>query len=184
MELKQLLKECKKQSVTAQKYLFDHYAVPMFLLCRRYVKSDETAEEVMMNGFLKFFNSLEQFNYVNEAATLGWLKKIMVNECLMYLRSNNSFLQVAMDDVPEVILNEEIISGISADEILWVITKLPLGYRTVFNLHEIENYSHKEIANVLGITEGTSKSQLNKARAVLQQLLIENNSEYAGRKSK
>ncbi|HUS03486.1 MAG TPA: sigma-70 family RNA polymerase sigma factor [Chitinophagaceae bacterium] len=184
MELQQLLKECKKRSVTAQKYLFDHYAVPMFLLCRRYVKADETAEEVMMNGFLKFFNSLEVFNYVNDAATSGWLKKIMVNECLMYLRSNNSFLQVAMDDIPEVILDEEIISGISADEILRLITKLPLGYRTVFNLHEIENYSHKEIAEVLGISEGTSKSQLNKARAMLQQLLIQNNSEYAGRKSK
>jgi RNA polymerase sigma-70 factor (ECF subfamily) len=184
MELQQLVKECKKGSVTAQKYLFDHYAVSMFLLCRRYLKTDESAEEVMMNGFLKFFNSLNKLNYINDAATAGWLKKIMVNECLMYLRSNNSFLQAATDDVPEVLLDEEIISRLSAAEILKLISQLPLGYRTVFNLYEMENHSHKEIAFLLGISEGTSKSQLNKAKAFLQQLLIENNSEYACRKFK
>jgi RNA polymerase sigma-70 factor (ECF subfamily) len=184
MELQQLLKECKKNSVTAQKYLFDHYAVSMFLLCRRYVKTDESAEEVMMNGFLKFFNSIQQFNYVNDAATLGWLKKITVNECLMYLRRHNSFLQVSVDDVPEMIFEEEIISRISAEEILKLITQLPLGYRTVFNLYEIENYSHKEIAHLLGISEGTAKSQLNKAKNLLQQLLIKKDSAYASRKYK
>ncbi len=97
MELQQLLKECKKNSVTAQKYLFDHYAVSMFLLCRRYVKTDESAEEVMMNGFLKFFNSIQQFNYVNDAATLGWLKKITVNEFEVanYFMSLRSFKYLA-----------------------------------------------------------------------------------------
>jgi len=184
MELQQLLKECKKHSVTAQKYLFDHFAASMFLVCRRYVKTDEAAEEVMMNGFLKFFNSLEKLNYVNEAATEGWLKKIMVNECLMHLRSQNSFLLFTMEDVPEIILDEEIISRLSAGEILKLITQLPLGYRTVFNLYEMENHSHKEIALLLGITEGTSKSQLNKAKGLLQQLLIKNDSDYERRKYK
>ncbi len=184
MELQQLLKECKKKSVTAQKYLFDHYAISMFLVCRRYLKSDETAEEVMMNGFLKFFNSLDQFRYVNEPATVGWLKKIMVNECLMQLRSHNSYLQVAVDDIPEIFLDEEVIGRMSAEEILKSITQLPVGYRTVFNLFEIENYSHKEIAQLLGIAEGTSKSQLNKAKNLLQQLLIKQDSEYANRKTK
>lgn len=184
MELQQLLKECKKQSVTAQKYLFDHYAASMFLVCRRYVKTDEAAEEVMMNGFLKFFNSLEKLNYVNEAATSGWLKRIMVNECLMHLRSYNSFLLVAMEDVTEMVLDEEIVSRLNAGEILKLIMQLPLGYRTVFNLYEMENHSHKEIAILLGITEGTSKSQLNKAKSLLQQLLIKNDSDYERRKYK
>lgn len=184
MQLHQLLKECKRHDRTAQKSLYDRFATTMFLLCRRYVKTDEEAEEVMMNGFLKFFNSLQRFQFVNEAATVGWLKKIMVNECLMHLRSTNSFLQVATDNLPDVMQDETVMDHLSADEIFSLITQLPIGYRTVFNLFAVENLSHKEIAEALGITEGTSRSQLNKARQLLQQLLIKNNSDYACRQTK
>ena len=184
MELHQLLKECRKQRITAQRYFFDQFATSMFLLCRRYLKNDETAEEVMMNGFLKFFASLNKFEYINDAAVVGWLKKIMVNECLMQLRSTNSFLQVAIDDMPEVVADEQIIEKMSAEEIFRLITQLPVGYRTVFNLFELENKSHKEIAELLGINEGTSRSQLSKAKQMLQQLLIKNDSDYAWRKTK
>lgn len=184
MDLQQLLKECRRQSITAQRYLYDQYATGMFLVCRRYVKTDEIAEEMVMNGFLKFFSSLNKFEFVNEAATIGWIKKIMVNECLMHLRRHNSFLQVATEDIPEIEMNEEIISNISTEEIFVLITQLPVGYRTIFNLFVIENMTHKEIAAALGIHEGTSKSQLSKARQMLQQMLIKNNSDYAHRRTK
>ncbi|MCW3075188.1 MAG: polymerase, sigma-24 subunit, subfamily [Flaviaesturariibacter sp.] len=181
MELEQLLKECKRGSVTAQKYLYDRYAVSMFLLCRRYVRSDEAAEEVMMNGFLKCFDTLPQFQYVNEAATVGWIRKIMVSQCLMHLR-HHSFLQVALDEATEIAIDEEVLAHLSAEEIFKLITQLPTGYRTVFNLYAIEKYSHKEISEQLGISEGTSRSQLSKAKAMLQQLLISSNSDYAFRR--
>ena len=159
-----MLKECRQQRITAQRYFFDQFAASMFLLCRRYLKNDESAEEIMMNGFLKFFSSLSKFEYINDGAVVGWLKKIMVNECLMHLRSTNSFLQVATDDLPEIVADEKIIEKMSADEIFRLITQLPVGYRTVFNLFELENQSHKEIAELLGINEGTSRSQLSKAK--------------------
>jgi RNA polymerase sigma-70 factor (ECF subfamily) len=156
----------------------------MFVVCRRYVQTDEVAEEVMMNGFLKFFQSLERFEYANDAALAGWIRKIMVNECLMHLRANNSFLQISIDNFPDAPADEDIISSISAEEIFRLITTLPVGYRTVFNLAVIEKMPHQEIANLLGISEGTSKSQLSKAKSLLQQLLIKTDADYACRKTK
>lgn len=181
MELAQLLKECKRGSVTAQKYFFDKYAVSMFLVCRRYVRTDEAAEEVMMTGFLKCFQALPRFEYVNEAATAGWVKTIMVNECLAHLRST-PFLAIALEDAPEPAVEEDVLAHLGAEEIFKLITQLPVGYRTVFNLYEIEKASHKEIAAQLGITEGTSRSQLRKAKTLLQQLIITSNKDYASRK--
>jgi RNA polymerase sigma factor (sigma-70 family) len=184
MQLRELLRECKKNSLTAQKCLYDQLAGQMFLLCRRYVRSDEIAEEVMMNGFLCVFRSLNNFSYLNDAAAVGWMRRIMVNECLMHLRSSNSFLQLATDEIPEIPVNEDALGQLAAEEIFRMVTKLPPGYRTVFNLSVVEGFSHGEIAELLGITEGTSRSQLNRARQLMQQMLIQNNSDYAWRKTK
>ncbi|RYY90045.1 MAG: RNA polymerase sigma factor [Chitinophagaceae bacterium] len=184
MELQQLLKECTKGRASAQKALYERFARPLFLLCRRYVRSDEAAEEVLHNGFLKCFDRIGSLQYVNDAAAVGWLKKIMVNECLMHLRRQASFLQVALDDAPELPEGERVLDGLSATEIFSLIMKLPTGYRTVFNLYVLEEYSHKDIAALLGISEGTSKSQLSKARQLLQQLLIQSNPDYALRKTR
>jgi RNA polymerase sigma factor (sigma-70 family) len=179
MELQQLLKECKQNSLTAQKYLFDKYAGTYFMVCNRYMKTNEQAEECMMNGFLKLFQSLQHFTFINNTATEGWMKKIMVNECLMELRKKQNFNLVPEEEATGIIINEEALSSLSANEIFSLIKQLPLGYRTVFNLFVIENCSHKEIAEQLQITEGTSKSQLNKARHMLQQLLQNQNNYYA-----
>jgi RNA polymerase sigma-70 factor (ECF subfamily) len=184
MELKELLKQCGQKSLAAQKCLYDRFSVPMFLLCRRYVKEDETAEEMVMNGFLKFFQSLDHFRYINDAATVGMLRRIMINECLMQLRSHNSFLLVASDEIPETGHADDFLDRISAEEIFRVITLLPVGYRTVFNLFVVEEMSHREIAGLLGISEGTSKSQLSKAKSLLQQMLIQKNDDHAYRKTK
>jgi RNA polymerase sigma factor (sigma-70 family) len=175
MELQQLLKECKKGSITAQKYLFDRYANQFFLLCRRYLKNNEQAEEVMMNGFFKIFTGIRHFNYINDAASIGWMQKLMVNECLQALRKKHSFLQVAENEAEDIAADTDVFADMGAAEIYKLIVQLPAGYRTVFNLYVIEQMSHKEIAGLLNITEGTSKSQLNKARQMLQQLFHQKN---------
>ncbi|MBS1640064.1 MAG: sigma-70 family RNA polymerase sigma factor [Bacteroidetes bacterium] len=183
MELQQLLKECKKQSITAQKYLYDRFAVQLYLVCRRYLKTNEQAEEILHNGFLKIFTGLLQFNYTTDAAFIAWLNKIMINECLMDLRKKNNFLLVTEDEAENIIVDELIENKLNADTIYTLITQLPIGYRTVFNLYCIEGYSHNEIAIALNISGGTSKSQLNKARKMLQQLIV-NNESYENRKAK
>jgi RNA polymerase sigma factor (sigma-70 family) len=184
MELNELLNGCKRGRTAAQKAIYDRFARSLFLLCRRYVKSDACAEEVLHNGFLKFFSSLDRFVYENDGATVAWMKKIMVNECLMHLRREHSFLQVSVDDATDIPVHEDPLDSLEATEIFMLILKLPTGYRTVFNLHVLEGVPHREIAALLGISEGTSKSQLNKARALLQQLLIQKKPEYALRQTK
>jgi RNA polymerase sigma factor (sigma-70 family) len=175
MELQQLLKECKKGSVTAQKYLFDMYSKQFFLLCRRYLKSNEQAEEVLMTGFLKIFSSLSNFTYINEAATIAWMQKVMVNQCLQEVRNKYSFLQVAEECAEEVQAPDDVLASMSAMEIYKLIMQLPTGYKTVFNLFVIEQMTHKEIAGLLSISEGTSKSQLSKAKQMLKQLIEQQN---------
>jgi len=183
MELLQLIRECKKGSITAQKYLYDRFAVQFFLVCRRYLKTDAEAEEILQNGFLKTFTHLHQFTYLTDASFVGWMKKIMVNECLQELRKKNSFLLVAEENAINTDADDDVLSKLSANEIYKLVTLLPIGYRTVFNLYVVEGYTHNEIAAILNISEGTSKSQLNKARKTLQQSVIKNNL-YAGRQAK
>ncbi|MDI9365476.1 MAG: sigma-70 family RNA polymerase sigma factor [Flavobacterium sp.] len=182
MELPYLIKECKAGNITAQKYLFDKYATSFFLLCRRYLTTDEQAEDTMMSGYLKIFQSLKTFTYKSDAETYAWMKHILVNECLMELRKKSNYLFVANEMEDEIPVDETAISNISANEIFELITQLPIGYRTVFNLFVIEQMTHKEIAALLKITEGTSKSQLNKARLMLQQLLQQQNKVYVNNK--
>ncbi len=178
MELSKLIAECRQQRTSAQKCVYDYFATAMFLLCRRYLKTDHEAEEAMMNGFLKFFTQLHQLVHTSDAATVAWIKKIMINACLMMLRQRNSFLQV-VEDLPECTDQDETaLAKLNAGEIFQVVTQLPIGYRTVFNLYAIEGYSHKEIAETLDISEGTSKSQLSKARGMLQALIAKNEQHY------
>lgn len=184
METSELITEAKEGSVAAQKYLFDQFAEKMLLMCRRYVKNDEDAEELLLDGFYKFFKKISSFNYQGDAALYAWLKKIMINECLMFLRKKNVFNMVtdaAADDIP---LQEEALNNLSAGEIFNLIIQLPVGYRTVFNLYVIEGMTHIEISRLLNISEGTSKSQFSKAKILLQKLLLQNDIEYVRRKSR
>ncbi|MCX6208969.1 MAG: sigma-70 family RNA polymerase sigma factor [Bacteroidetes bacterium] len=184
MQIQHLIQQCKQQNITAQKCLYDMLCNQMFLLCRRYVKNDEIAEELMMNGFLQTFKSLHNFTYRDDNSTIAFIKKIMVNECLQLLRKNQNFLMIALDDADNISINDTVFEKISVEEIYYFITQLPSGYKTIFNLYAIEGYTHKEIALMLQITEGTSKSQLHKAKLMLQELIIKNNNLYEDRKSK
>ncbi|HTI10360.1 MAG TPA: sigma-70 family RNA polymerase sigma factor [Puia sp.] len=184
MNLSELIREAKQGSAAAQKCLFDRLAGVMRVLCIRYVKSPEAAEEVLLDGFYKFFRGLPAFTYEGEAPLYGWLKKIMVNECLMYLRQKKAFVMVAESEAEQLSSwEEDALDKLSAAEIFQMIVRLPEGYRAVFNLYSIEGWSHKEISAALGISEGTSRSQLSKARSLLQKMFLLNGTEYVKRKN-
>ncbi len=153
------------------------------MICGRYVKNREDAEEIMLDGFHKFFKNLSSFNYQGDAALFAWIKKIMINECLMFLRKKTVFNIVSDSVAEEVSLEEEALNNLSAAEIFGLVIRLPVGYRTVFNLFEIEGMAHKEIASLLGISEGTSKSQLSKSKALLQKMLLQKGVNYVKQKS-
>lgn len=184
MNVPELIREARQGSGAAQKCLFHQFAENMMLVCRRYVKNPEDAEELMLDGFYKFFRHLSSFHYQSDAALYAWLKKIMINECLMFLRKKKAFIIVSETDAAELPLQEAVLDSLSAAEIFNMVIQLPVGYRTVFNLHVIEGLPHGEIAGLLGITEGTSKSQLSKAKTLLQKTLLKNQPEYGHRKSK
>ena len=179
-----LIKDAKQQNAAAQKCLFDLFADKMLMTCRRYLKNKEDAEEILLDGFYKFFRGLNSFNFQNEAALQAWLKKIMVNECLMFLRKKNVFGIVTEAEPKEPTIAENVFSNLSAAEIFKLIIQLPVGYRTVFNLYVIEGENHKTIAALLNISEGTSKSQLSKARILLQKMLLQKGIDYVATKTK
>ena len=184
MDISQLVKEAKHGSAAAQKCLFDLFADNLMLVCKRYVKINEDAEEVLLDGFYKFFKNIGSFMYRSDAELYAWLKKIMINECLMLLRKKHVFTIVTETAAEDVPLQEEALANLSAKEIFDLIIQLPVGYRTVFNLHVIEGIEHKEVAALMGISEGTSKSQLSKAKALLQKNLLQNGSEFIKRKTR
>ena len=184
MEISILIKEAKHGSAAAQKCLFDLYADKMMMLCRRYLKNKEDAEEVLIDGFCKFFKSIDSFSYRDEPSLSAWLKRIMINECLMVLRKKNVFSIITDTAASEIPFSEDALSNLSAAEIFALVVQLPVGYRTVFNLFVIEGTAHSEIAELLNISEGTSKSQLSKARALLQKMLLQKGIEYVATKTK
>ncbi len=184
MNISELIKEAKQGSTAAQKCLFDQFAEKMLLVCQRYVKSPQDAEELLLDGFYKFFTKIASFTYQGDAALYSWLKRIMINECLMFLRAKNVFTIVTEATAEEIPLQEEALDNLSAEEIFRLIVQLPVGYRTVFNLYAIEGMNHGEIAGMLNISEGTSRSQFSKAKVLLQKLLVQNDIKYVKRKSK
>lgn len=167
-----IIESCKTGNIFAQNRVYDVFSARLYRLCLRYVQQEDDAEEVLMNGFLKFFRSLHEFEYRDDNSLEVWLKRIMVNEALMHLRKQKALPIFADEANAENSLSTEMPDqSLHAKDIYAAIVQLPTGYRMVFNLHAIEGYSHEEIAKQLGISIGTSKSQLSKARAMLQTML-------------
>ena len=166
----QLVKALRKQDPKAQRQLYEKYSSRMLGLCFRYVSDEMIAEDVMIEGFLRVFGKIDQFN--EEGSFEGWIRRIMVNEALGHLRKQKRILEDAISDeasnIPDYALADQ---NLNEQELLDLIGELPVGYRTVFNLYAIEGYSHSEIAELMGITESTSKSQLHRARALLQKMV-------------
>lgn len=172
---KQLVEQCQRGNAFAQKRLFDQYANRLFRVSLRYVRNEPEAEEVLMNGFLKAFRAIGDFTYRDDNGLEAWLRRIVVNEALQHLRANRHLPIFQADDDAVEQLDPTSLpdAGLDAEQIYALIRELPTGYRTVFNLYAIEGYTHREIAEQLCISENTSKSQLSKARALLQTWLIQ-----------
>jgi len=161
----QLIADAIQQKREAQQTLFAQYSPKMLGVCRQYVKDVHHAEDLMLSGFLKVFTHLSTFK--KEGSFEGWIRRIMVNTCISYLRKKNP-IQLTDEDF---VFNNQATHSLEATEledIQRMIDGLPIGYKMVFNLYAVEGYKHAEIAQELGITESTSKSQLFKARKWLQ----------------
>ena len=170
MDLQELIRRCVSGNANAQKLLFEKFVTPMAKLCIRYLKDHDVAQDVLMEGFMKVFGRLKHFEYQGEHSLGMWIRKIMVNECLMMLRKDRTRLFMDVRD-QQIEVNENADDHIAADDILALIDRLSAGYRTVFNLYVIDGYSHREIATLLDISESTSRSQLTHARSKLKELL-------------
>ncbi len=173
-DINSVIQACLKNNADAQHTLIKQYHSYAKSICLRYSSVKEDAEEIINDGFLKVFHNLHQ--YIHTQSFKGWIRKIMVNTAIDYYRKHQKYQfhedvseLERMDDV-----NEDVISKISASEILKLIQNLPTSYRMVFTLFVIDGYSHKEIGNMLGIQEGTSKSNLRDARAKLQKMIKNN----------
>jgi len=169
----ELIKKASKNNRKAQHMLYETHAPKMLSVCRYYVKDLQKAEEVMLNGFFKAFTNLS--NFKNEGSFEGWLRKIMVREAISFLRQEKK-IEFSVEDFevnPEPTNNIQ--SSMEVNEIQFYIDELPEGYKMVFVMYVIEGYKHHEIASLLNINEGTSKSQLYKARQLLQEKINKSN---------
>lgn len=169
-----LVAAVRKGSEKAMSALYERYAAKMMAVCRRYLPMPE-AEDAFIEGFQRVFQHIEQ--YKGEGNFEGWMRRIFVNHCLQYLRRKSRLLTVEAEDTEAVAddlqVPEEALSQLEEAYLMELLDRLPKGYRTVFNLYAIEGFTHAEIADMLNISEGTSKSQLAKARKMLQSWIIE-----------
>jgi RNA polymerase sigma factor (sigma-70 family) len=173
LDLQELIRQCVSDSPDAQKLLFEKFVTPMARLCTRYLRDSDTAQDAMMEGFMKVFGQLRRFEYQGEHSLGVWIRKIMVNECLMKLRSDRTRFFMDVSD-QHLEIQQATADHFSAGDILALVESLPVGYRTVFNLYAVDGYSHREIAEMLKISESASRSQLTHARVKLKELLRKN----------
>lgn len=167
----ELIKGCKQHQRKAQREVYDRYSARMYGICYRYVKDTMVAEDIMVGTFTKVFERIGQFK--EEGSFEGWIRRIAVNESLTYLRRNKAlYLETDLEVVTGSPDYQALDSALQEEDLLTIIQELPTGYKMVFNMYAIDGYSHKEIAEQLGITEATSKSQLSRARVHLQKLLV------------
>jgi RNA polymerase sigma factor (sigma-70 family) len=170
----ELIQRCLRRERNAQRQLYDMYSSKMYALSYRYVKSPMEAEDILVTAFMKVFEKIGQFK--SEGSFEGWIRRIVVNEALTYLRRNRAmYLETDLEYADREPDYAHLGDHLEAEDLMNMIQELPTGYRIVFNLYAIDGYSHKEIADHLGISENTSKSQLSRARAHLQKTLMESN---------
>ena len=164
-EEKQLIEQAILNNRQAQHQLYAQFSPKMLGVCRQYIKDIQLAEDVMITAFMKVFVNLK--NFEQKGSFEGWIRRIMVNESISFLRVQKKVTFLEDTFINESDFEEET-SHFSVDDLQFLIDQLPEGYKTVFNLYVIEGYKHHEIAKMLNINEGTSKSQLSQARKVLQ----------------
>lgn len=175
MEIEKLIKKCLAGNKRAQKELYDLYATKVFGICRRYAYTDYEATDSFQEAFIKIFDNLEKFD-PTKGSFDAWIARITINESLLFIRKNKRFEADDIDDQGGIQSTlEHVDESISFDDLLVYIDELPPKQRIIFNMYVIEGYNHQEIADQLMISEGTSKSQLARARAkLMQQITMEN----------
>lgn len=168
MNEQQLIEGCRNGERLAQKELYDVYSRKMMGVCLRYVSDRETARDLLQDGFVKIFTSIDSYSGLGSFE--GWMRRIFVNCALEHLRKSDVLREATdLDNTVELVQpHSSAISDLSAAELMNLVYELPTGFRTVFNLFAIEGYSHKEIGEMLNITESTSRSQFTRARQLLQ----------------
>ena len=169
---KELIKGCIQEDQYHQQELFRRYAGKMLVVCMRYARHEMEAEDILQDAFIKVFDNISKFEF--KGSCEGWIRRIVINTALKnYSKKSFKQEQIGLENYPDLPMEPEIYSHLQEEELLRLIAKLPEGYRLVFNLNVIEGYSHKEIADMLGIQESTSRSQLVKARKMLQAMIID-----------
>lgn len=163
-----MVRACIDGKRRAFKDLYDYLSPSLFPICLRYANHRDEAQDFLQEGFVKIFENLDRFSF--SGSFEGWSKRVIVNYCIEQIRKNHrKIFTVDIDDTYDVGSNAKAIENLEAADILEVISSMPTGYRTVFNLYVIEGFTHKEIAGQLNISENTSKTQLLKARKYLRQ---------------
>jgi len=167
MDERQLVKDCVKGKPEAQRLLYEQFAKTMLGVCYRYTKSLKDAEDVLQDGFVKILLGIHQYKFEGELG--AWIRRIMVNTALNFLKRDRKYRDgMYFNEQPlHPVTNDNPVIILEAKELAELIRQLPPGYQTVFNLHAVEGYSHVEIGQMLGIGDGTSRSQYARARALL-----------------
>lgn len=176
--MKNWIKALKKKKPEAQRKVFNQYADYLFRICFRYVKNKEDCEDILSQGFLNIFDKIEFTDITEEAQLKAWMKKIIINQALMFIRKNIRFeptLELVDHRQESELTSDELLLE---QDLIHMVLELPEGYRIVFSLFVIEGYKHEEIAKKLGISIGTSKSQLSKARRLLKEMIHKTESSY------
>lgn len=167
--LEKIIKECQQEKRHAQKQLYDRYSGRLFGVSMRYASSIEEAEDVLHDGFIKVFQKINQYQF--KGSFEGWMRRIVVNTALENYRSNKKVININ-DTIKEQYSEgsyENIIENLTVDELMQFVMNLSPKYRMVFNLYAIDGFTHQEIAEKLDISVGTSKSNLSRARSILQE---------------
>jgi RNA polymerase sigma-70 factor (ECF subfamily) len=168
---KHLIDACVRKESWAQKYIYEHYYAPMMNVCLRYAHNEDEAQDILHDGFIKIFRYI--YMYQTGTSLQAWMRRIMVNTCIDHYRKE---IRRKTENIEEAFtlydVGEDALDKMNAEEILGCLQQLTISYRSVFNLYVIEGYSHKEIGDILGITESTSRSNLVKARTKLKELLV------------
>ncbi len=171
----EILNKIKKGHPGAQRILYDAFKMELFNVCRRYSSDESTAKDMFQEGFIKIYKDFHQFN-IQRGTVRSWVRKVMVNAALQHLRSNKKWNgRMEINGIPKEDLSysDNILDSLSMKEIQKLIAEMPDGYKMVFNMYLIEGFSHREIAEMLDITESTSKSQLYKSKQWMRNKLVE-----------
>lgn len=166
MSLKQLILKCKQGDIVSQSEIYHLFAGKLYAICLKYSKTQQEAEDNLQEAFITIFRKIGQFQF--KGSFEGWMKRIVINTALQSYRQKN-ILNLVEENFPEEVEVEIDENEVTLDFLLKIIQELPERYRMVFNLYVLDGYSHKEISDMLGIAEGTSKSNLSRARLILKE---------------